>query len=291
MKRGNMKNLFYPYGASRADCWSDSAMVQRWKYSGKELDSFQGLHCYDYGFRWYDPIVCRWTTPDPMREKYYDISAYTFCRNNPISNKDQKGLFPKSLIIKHDGVLLLSDYYTLTKPASHLLSLISGVSEDYITNLQILQRGYGHYYPLYNPNKGGGAITIGANPYHATITITENYFSDNKKAYNGNGYGQDIRKWLGILSHEVKHIDHIKDYGCKVSYLLHFLFQYMINGHDSVKEEIEADRGMIVFGKFVDFTDKKYGENSLEDLFNSKYSDSIKIKEIDEWWRMYNESK
>ena len=285
------RNMFYPYGASRADCWSDSAMVQRWKYSGKELDSFQGLHCYDYGFRWYDPIICRWTTPDPMREKYYDISAYTFCCNNPISNKEQEGLFPKSLIIKHDGVLLLSDYYTLTKPASHLLSLISGVSEDYITNLQILQRGFGHYYPLYNPNKGGGAITIGANPYHATITITENFFSDNKKTYNGNGYGQDIRKWLGILSHEVKHIDHIKDYGGKVSYLLHFLFQYMKNGHDSVKEEIEADRGMIVFGKFVDFTDKKYGENSLEDLFNSKYSDSIKIKEIDEWWRMYNESK
>ena len=73
MKRGNMKNLFYPYGASRADCWSDSAMVQRWKYSGKELDSFQGLHCYDYGFRWYDPIVCRWTTPDPMWEKYIHI--------------------------------------------------------------------------------------------------------------------------------------------------------------------------------------------------------------------------
>lgn len=33
------RNMFYPYGASRADCWSDSAMEQRWKYSGKELDS------------------------------------------------------------------------------------------------------------------------------------------------------------------------------------------------------------------------------------------------------------
>ena len=25
------RNMFYPYGASRADCWSDSAMEQRWK--------------------------------------------------------------------------------------------------------------------------------------------------------------------------------------------------------------------------------------------------------------------
>ncbi len=85
------RNMFYPYGASRADCWSDSAMEQRWKYSGKELDSFQGLHCYDYGFRWYDPIVCRWTTPDPMREKYYDISAYAYCGDNPINNIDRFG--------------------------------------------------------------------------------------------------------------------------------------------------------------------------------------------------------
>ena len=86
------RNMFYPYGASRADCWSDSAMVQRWKYSGKELDNFQGLHCYDYGFRWYDPIVCRWTTPDPMREKYYDISAYVYCMGNPLKLIDLFGL-------------------------------------------------------------------------------------------------------------------------------------------------------------------------------------------------------
>ena len=97
------RNMFYPYGASRADCWSDSAMVQRWKYSGKELDSFQGLHCYDYGFRWYDPIVCRWTTPDPMREKYYDISAYAFCHGNPINGIDVYGLEP---VFSPNGKLL-----------------------------------------------------------------------------------------------------------------------------------------------------------------------------------------
>lgn len=88
------RNMFCPYGANRADCWSDSAMVQRWKYSGKELDSFLGLHCYDYGFRWYDPIVCCWTTPDPMREKYYDISAYVYCMGNPLKLIDLFGLAP-----------------------------------------------------------------------------------------------------------------------------------------------------------------------------------------------------
>ncbi len=105
-------NMFYPYGASRADCWLDSAMVQRWKYSGKELDSFQGLHCYDYGFRWYDPIVCRLTTPDPMREKYYDISAYAFCGNNPVNIIDLEGCKIKG-VSKNDASKVVIDFQSM----------------------------------------------------------------------------------------------------------------------------------------------------------------------------------
>lgn len=50
--------------------------------------------------------------------------------------------------------------YTLNSPACHLLSLVSGVPENYIRNAQIMQRGLGHYYPLYSSNDGGGAIIL-----------------------------------------------------------------------------------------------------------------------------------
>ena len=50
-----------------------------------------GLDLYDYGARLYDPAASRWTSPDPLCEKYYNISPYAFCNNNPINNIDPDG--------------------------------------------------------------------------------------------------------------------------------------------------------------------------------------------------------
>ena len=35
--------------------------------------------------------IQRWTTPDPLAEKYYDLSPYAFCNNNPINFVDPDG--------------------------------------------------------------------------------------------------------------------------------------------------------------------------------------------------------
>ena len=48
----------------------------------------------DYGARFYDPDLSRWTTPDPLAEKYYGISPYAFCNNNPVNFVDPDGRFP-----------------------------------------------------------------------------------------------------------------------------------------------------------------------------------------------------
>jgi len=50
-------------------------------FSGKELDIAHGYECYDYGARHYNPLVYRFTTMDPMAEKYYNISPYVLCAN------------------------------------------------------------------------------------------------------------------------------------------------------------------------------------------------------------------
>lgn len=36
--------------------------------------------------------IQRWTTPDPLAEKYYDLSPYAFCANNPINFVDPDGM-------------------------------------------------------------------------------------------------------------------------------------------------------------------------------------------------------
>jgi len=36
--------------------------------------------------------IQRRTTPDPLAEKYYDLSPYAFCNNNPVNFVDPDGM-------------------------------------------------------------------------------------------------------------------------------------------------------------------------------------------------------
>lgn len=80
-------NHYYPFGG----VYANTGNVQRYKYNGKELDTKNGLNWYDYGARHYDPALGRFTTVDPMAEKYYSTSMYTYCGNSPIRFVDPDG--------------------------------------------------------------------------------------------------------------------------------------------------------------------------------------------------------
>ena len=69
---------------------STGSDAQPYKYNGKELDRHSGLDWYDYGARWYNGIS--WMNPDPLAEKYYDTSPYSYCHNNPINRVDPDGM-------------------------------------------------------------------------------------------------------------------------------------------------------------------------------------------------------
>ena len=80
---------YYPFGG-----WFfgiNYTDAQPYKYNGKELDHMHGLDCYDYGARHYDPSLARWMCMDPKAEKYYDVSPYAYCHNNPVNAVDPDG--------------------------------------------------------------------------------------------------------------------------------------------------------------------------------------------------------
>ncbi len=72
-------NNFYQYNASLPD------------RQGKELNNDHGLGLYDYGARWYDAGIGRWTSVDPMADKRAWVSPYNYVQNNPILRTDPSG--------------------------------------------------------------------------------------------------------------------------------------------------------------------------------------------------------
>ena len=53
-----------------------------------------GLNLYDFSARSHDPTLGRFTTVDPLAEKYYSWSPYVYCLNNPVIFVDKNGLWP-----------------------------------------------------------------------------------------------------------------------------------------------------------------------------------------------------
>jgi RHS repeat-associated protein len=83
-------NDYTPFGVQMKNSFTATSS-QRYKYNGKELDRMFGLDLYDYGARFYDARIARWQTIDPLCEKYYSISPYVYCANNPINAYDPDG--------------------------------------------------------------------------------------------------------------------------------------------------------------------------------------------------------
>jgi len=82
-------NHYYPFGGLFGEGTATSN--QAYKYNGKELDRMHGMNWYDYGARMYDSSLGRFMTMDPLAEKYYSISLYGFCQNNPVNIIDPDG--------------------------------------------------------------------------------------------------------------------------------------------------------------------------------------------------------
>lgn len=65
-----------------------------WAASAKAipiLDRMHGLDLYDSQARWYDSLLGRTSTMDPLAEKYYSLSPYLWCAGNPVKYGDERG--------------------------------------------------------------------------------------------------------------------------------------------------------------------------------------------------------
>lgn len=82
------RNDYYPFGKR----WDDGQLSDnRYRYNGKETQSFLNNPYTDYGARQYDPDAGIWHGMDKLSEMYTPVSPYAYCVNNPINAIDTDG--------------------------------------------------------------------------------------------------------------------------------------------------------------------------------------------------------
>ena len=97
------RNDYYPFGSRTTFGASYATLASnRQKFSGKEDQTAVAgstLPYLDFGARMYDAKLVRWSTYDPMAEKYYRINPYAYCNGDPVNLVDPEGkVFRKKTI-------------------------------------------------------------------------------------------------------------------------------------------------------------------------------------------------
>lgn len=99
------RNDYYPFGMPFGGNHEEG--VQPYKFTGKEFDTMNGMNLYDSHARQQDPTIAgRFTSVDPMAERYYAMSPYVYCMNNPLKYVDPDGM--DAYIMTNDGRMVLA---------------------------------------------------------------------------------------------------------------------------------------------------------------------------------------
>lgn len=181
-----------------------------------------GLNTYDYGARQYYPLFAQWDRVDPLCEKYYNVSPYAYCHNNPINFVDMDGrdivisgnrqerlevlkymqsLTNDKLGVKQNGqvVILSSNSKNKNKSLKVGTGLISSmISNKHTATISLGNRNSNsREYRRDAINGKGTNVSISFNPNHKPVVLTK----DNR---TGESLTQTIPNEI-VLGHEMIH--------------------------------------------------------------------------------------
>ena len=134
-------NHYYPYGDLFPNTSNDSS-GNRYKYTGKESGDETDL--YDFSARFLHTRFGRFTTIDPLAEKYPGISPYAYCNGNPVNFVDPDGMdFRK--VVRMNTITIKAHYYVKRDSYesaanardfwAHLQSSVFKLSKDLIDSI------------------------------------------------------------------------------------------------------------------------------------------------------------
>jgi RHS repeat-associated protein len=98
---------YYPFGLRNSGGY-DYSSNNHFLYNGKEIQT-DLANQYDYGARFYDPVIARWNTIDLLAEKDRRWSPYNYAADNSVINIDPDGMDELSVHLDKFGTVLLNN--------------------------------------------------------------------------------------------------------------------------------------------------------------------------------------
>ena len=143
-------NHYDPYGGTLSISSVPDTSGNLYKWGGKEWD--KTLYRYDFGARLYSPSDLRWGTMDPLCEKYYSLSPYAYCANNPMRFVDPSGMWEWDATgnlrwQQYDNIQTLADFLEIPFVDARAIVFrntpdFSGMNEGYIIKRENLWTEY-----------------------------------------------------------------------------------------------------------------------------------------------------
>ncbi len=180
-------DAYLPYGELLVDEHTSSEDMP-YKFNGKELDQETGL--YYYGARYMAPIISLFLNTDRFMEKYPFLSAYNFCKGNPIKFKDING---DSLNM--NNVIMMDRQYSTNnmEQIEKDLKMITGLSISVSNGFMQYEKDI-NGKPVYNQGSETARNLLTKIIDGQTIEV----FSTNKKSFTPNGGTQ-----VGLSSSQI----------------------------------------------------------------------------------------
>jgi RHS repeat-associated protein len=142
-------NNYYPSGATMADYPRRTDQgIQPYKFGGKELDRSNGLDFYDFEARSFDPALMRFTMMDPLDEKYYSISPYVYCANNPVRYIDPTGKIVRP--VNEEALKMIQNTLTSDDMQYVRLDKDGNIDKDYLNSHTSESGNYGALSTMVN---------------------------------------------------------------------------------------------------------------------------------------------
>ena len=103
--------LYAPFGeiTTEFNATFGNDIIPKYSFNAKELDEETGMYYYEA--RYYKPPV--FTSRDPMFEKYFWMTPYAYCANNPVKYVDPDGRdFDTEIDQENKTITIRAKYYT-----------------------------------------------------------------------------------------------------------------------------------------------------------------------------------